>query len=217
MGDSPLANRAPRPVTGSAGGRFDPAPDVRALATRVEVTTNLDDGPDEDADPDRTFDREAGSATFWHAHHVPDLRWALRQAVAAALIETGTARDGVGYGLGVLLASDGEVARLNADWRGRDTPTNVLSWPGEALGPGDPAPAYLGDLAFAYATVEREADERGESVHDYLVVLAVHGIAHCLGHDHPDAREAARMERLEARILARLGLPDPYAGTEPED
>ena len=211
----------------SAGSTFDPDRDVRALAGRVAVSTNLDDGPDADPntqddpntkhDPNEAFDREADAAAFWHAHHVPDLRWAMRHAVAAALLETGTARDGIEYGLDVLLASDGEVAGLNGAWRGRPTPTNVLSWPGADLSPGDPAPAHLGDLAFAYGTVEREADARGVSLHDHLVTLAVHGIVHCLGYDHPGAVEAARMERVEVRILARLGLPDPYTGTEPED
>ena len=116
---------------------------------------------------------------------------------------------------GTMFGTDGEIAALNGDWRAKPTPTNVLSWPAESITPNDPPPPYWGDLAFAQGVVERETLERGETVERYLCVLAVHGLLHCLGYDHETDAEAEEMERLEALVLSRLGLPDPYADTEP--
>ena len=113
--------------------------------------------------------------------------------------------------VGVLLASDADIAELNARWRDRPSPTNVLSWPAAAIEAGDPPGAHWGELAFAEGVVERQAAARGWPARDYLTHLAVHGLAHCLGYDHETDREADLMEGAETRILARLGLPDPYA------
>ncbi len=113
----------------------------------------------------------------------------------------------------VLLCDDAVIAALNARWRGRDEPTNVLSFP--APPPSDPAaPVHLGDIAIAYETVIREAQEQGIPATWHLAHLAVHGFLHLLGYDHATDGEAERMEQLEREILASLGVPDPYAARD---
>lgn len=124
-----------------------------------------------------------------------------RGAAAAAL--AGAGRSG---GLSVLLAGDGRVAELNAAFRGRAGPTNVLSFPSPA-NPGD----WLGDVALALETCVREADLQGKPLAHHLQHLVAHGVLHLVGYDHETDDEAAEMEALEAEILAGLGVPDPYA------
>jgi probable rRNA maturation factor len=97
------------------------------------------------------------------------------------------------------------MRELNGRWRGRPEPTNVLSFP--ATGRTE----TLGDIAIAYQTTAREAEAEGKPFADHLAHLAVHGFLHLLGYDHQSDAEAAAMERLEAAILARLGIGDPYA------
>ncbi|WP_029057806.1 rRNA maturation RNase YbeY [Stappia stellulata] len=114
-----------------------------------------------------------------------------------------------GAELSVLLSDDARVRVLNREWRGKDTPTNVLSFPG---GDEDEPPygPLLGDLALARETVAREADEMGISFSDHLTHLVAHGFLHLFGYDHIDDRDAEEMESLERRILAELGMADPY-------
>lgn len=116
----------------------------------------------------------------------------------------------------LLFTSDAEVHTLNREWRERDKPTNVLSFPMlereelEGLAPDGP-PVMLGDIALAYETCAREADEKGVSLEAHATHLIVHGLLHLAGHDHVDSDEQAEaMEALETRILAKLGLADPY-------
>jgi probable rRNA maturation factor len=108
--------------------------------------------------------------------------------------------------LTILLSSDARLKELNGLFRGKNKPTNVLSFPAEQN-----AERYLGDIAIAYGMVKREADEGGKRFADHLVHLAVHGVLHLLGHDHEKPKEAARMEGLEREILAEFGIADPYA------
>jgi probable rRNA maturation factor len=117
----------------------------------------------------------------------------------------------------LLLTSDAEVHALNREWRGRDKPTNVLSFPmlsrAELLAiANDGRPALLGDVALAYETCAREATERDLSLADHAAHLTIHGLLHLAGHDHElsDA-DAAAMEALETKALARMGIADPYA------
>ncbi|MCB1490709.1 MAG: rRNA maturation RNase YbeY [Rhodobiaceae bacterium] len=114
----------------------------------------------------------------------------------------------------VVLTDDAAVQRLNADYRGKDSPTNVLSFPQDpgagAVPPGMPLP--LGDIVISRPTVVREADEQGLAFDDHLAHLAIHGFLHLLGYDHLTDEEAHRMEALETRLLAELGIADPYAG-----
>jgi len=117
----------------------------------------------------------------------------------------------------VLFTSDDEVHALNRDWRQRDKPTNVLSFPmlGRdellALTPDGP-PVLLGDVVLAHETCAREADERGIALADHAAHLIVHGLLHLAGLDHELSDEdAAAMEDLETKALARMGIADPYA------
>jgi probable rRNA maturation factor len=102
------------------------------------------------------------------------------------------------------------VRELNARDRGQDRPTNVLSFPAETEAlPGEPR--LLGDLALAFATCRREAEEQGKPLAAHLTHLVVHGTLHLLGHDHDADEEAEAMEARERSLLAALGWPDPYA------
>ncbi len=147
---------------------------------------------------------------------VADLAGLARRGIEAAAALA--ARDlPHGSEVSVLFCDDAAIRALNRDWRGLDKPTNVLSFPavGTAGPPG--APRLLGDIAVAYETTRREAKADGRPMAAHLSHLLVHGFLHLLDHDHEEDREAAAMEELETRILARLGLPDPYAGTEPAE
>jgi probable rRNA maturation factor len=106
----------------------------------------------------------------------------------------------------VLLASDAAVKRLNARYRGRNKPTNVLTF--EPAAPGGAA-----SIVLALGTVRREAREAGRSPADHLAHLVVHGGLHLKGHDHHAAGEARRMEMAEARILRRIGVANPWKRT----
>lgn len=117
--------------------------------------------------------------------------------------------------MSVVLADDALVQQLNRDYRGKDKPTNVLSFAlTEADEPelGEGAAVMLGDVILAYETVQREAAEQGKSAADHLVHLVVHGVLHLLGYDHMTDDEAEEMEALETQLLAGLGIADPYAG-----
>ena len=103
-----------------------------------------------------------------------------------------------------------EGRRLNAQWRGKDYATNVLSFPAEGL-PRALRPRPLGDLVLCAPVVADEARAQGKTLAAHWAHLVVHGVLHLLGHDHEHDAEAQRMERQERRILARLGFPDPYA------
>jgi probable rRNA maturation factor len=123
----------------------------------------------------------------------------------------------VGTELSLVLADDAAVRELNRVWRGKDRPTNVLSFPAQdPVTPGGvpPLPGVpwpLGDVVLAYETVAAEAAAQGKDFADHLRHLVVHGVLHLLGHDHEAETEAERMEALETVILARLGVADPYA------
>lgn len=155
----------------------------------------------------------------WDALGLPAL--ATRAAEAAL---AGLGLPTAGFSLVVMGCDDARIATLNADFRGKPKPTNVLSWPSEERaaeiygdtpdlpGAGDADdPVELGDIAIAYETCEREAAEQGKPMTDHVTHLLVHGLLHCLGYDHEDDADAALMEATEVRILASLGLSDPYS------
>jgi len=111
------------------------------------------------------------------------------------------------------IVDEAEARRFNRRYRKRDYATNVLSFPAE-LPPGLPdgvRSALLGDILICAPVVVREAAQRGIPADDHWAHLTVHGLLHLLGHDHDDETEAQQMEALETKILARLGIPDPYA------
>lgn len=132
-----------------------------------------------------------------------------RVAAQAALI--GAKADQDASELSIVLADDRLLRRLNRDFRGKDKPTNVLSFPAGGMnGAAVPSVPLLGDVVIAHGTTAQEAGAQGKSVADHLSHLVVHGVLHLLGYDHEKASDARRMERLETGILARLGIGDPY-------
>lgn len=132
---------------------------------------------------------------------------ALIDAAAAAVsrrVDTGVAHALVS----IALSSDEAVASLNSAFRRQDKPTNVLSFP---AGPGSPA-GLLGDIALAEETIIREAADQGTPLAHHVQHLVVHGLLHLLGYDHETPGEAEDMEALEIKILADLGIDNPYTG-----
>ncbi len=148
------------------------------------------------------------------------------RAARAALADLG--HDPAAYEISVLGCDDARIAVLNAEFRGKRTATNVLSWPAQDIAPATegatpPAPEpdpfagdvqELGDIAIAYDTCAREAGEAGKPLVDHATHLVVHAVLHLLGYDHIRDKDATLMEALEVRILGKLGLSDPYNRTE---
>lgn len=170
----------------------------------VDVTVSVED---------EAWERRAGSLA-------DRLAQAARAAWAAA--ERPAGLDGAEAEIGVVLADDALVHRLNRDYRGKDRPTNVLSFAllDDAEGEVEPvpgAPILLGDVILAHGTVAAEAETQGKALAEHATHLVVHGVLHLLGYDHETDEDADRMERLEARILDGLGIADPYLdGARPE-
>ncbi|OAN54594.1 rRNA maturation factor [Paramagnetospirillum marisnigri] len=138
--------------------------------------------------------------------------------LAATALEAVDLPDGV-VELSIVLADDEAVRALNKGWRGKDAPTNVLSF--AALDEEDAplvegAPLLLGDVILAFETCAAEASDQGKSLEDHFSHLVIHGVLHLLGFDHEDEEEAIEMEALESALLASLGIADPY-GDEEED
>jgi probable rRNA maturation factor len=139
-----------------------------------------------------------------------ELEAVTHEAIAAAMAETGAAAP-EGTELSVVFSDDTHIRELNAQWRGKDKPTNVLSFPAFPPKIGAPLPPLLGDIVLAAETVAREAALEGKPVRHHITHLLVHGFLHLLGYDHETSEEAEEMETVERRTLARLAIPDPYA------
>lgn len=195
------------------------------MPDRVEIALSIEDERWEAsvADVEILCERSARSALA--AAHAQDPDWLPEGPVE----------------MSVILADDDTVQELNKNYRGKDKPTNVLSfalyadggdeegededYEGEAqeddgpdngdvefLSPEAPVPVILGDVILAFETVEREAREQRKAFADHLAHLVTHGVLHLLGYDHIEDSEAEQMERLETQILSGLGIADPYAG-----
>jgi len=148
----------------------------------------------------------------------PEAEAVIHRAIAAAA-EIADADVGDAE-LAVMLTDDAGIRTLNSNWRGIDKPTNVLSFPAlQPTGAGGPddAPNMLGDIAIAFETTRKEADDEQKPFDHHLSHLAVHGFLHLIGYDHEKDDEAEAMEALETEILAQLGIPDPYADRERMD
>lgn len=160
---------------------------------------------------------------------IEDGRWAgiglgglAERGARAALGALGL--DPEGFSIGLVGCDDARIAQLNGAFRGKPRATNVLSWPAEERGasaegavPERPeprtgaAPEELGDIAIAWETCAAEAEAAGKPVQDHVTHLIVHATLHLLGYDHIRDGDATLMEGLETRVLAGLGLPDPYS------
>ncbi len=157
----------------------------------------------------------------WRTIALADLATAATDAV---LSHVGLEADDVE--VSVLACDDKRISVLNAEFRGKPVPTNVLSWPSVDLSPqkaGDmprrPVPdpdgtCSLGDIALAWDTCAREAEAASKTMTTHVTHLVVHGVLHLLGFDHITEPDAARMEALEVEILGKLGLDDPYRETD---
>jgi len=159
---------------------------------------------------------------------IEDPRWAamgLGELAPRAFAEAlaGLGHDPARFAVSLLACDDARIRALNADFRGKDAPTNVLSWPAEerasaepGLPPALPEPApdgpplELGDIAIAFDTCAREAAAAGISMQDHAAHLLIHALLHLLGYDHQCDADATLMEGIEARTLARMGISDPY-------
>ena len=143
--------------------------------------------------------------------------WAPPRADIAAWASTALGRKAAGRELGVRVVGPTESRRLNARYRGRDKPTNVLSFPAVELplGPSKAPEATpmirpLGDLVICPVVLRAEAREQHKSLRAHWAHLVVHGALHLVGYDHEDPADASRMERREVSVLRRLGFPNPY-------
>lgn len=163
---------------------------------------------------------------------IADARWAemglealVAGAGAATLTYLGYAP--TGFEISVLACDDARIRELNAQFRSKDSATNVLSWPSWDLSaetPGDfpeppeegtaDDPEALGDMALAYETCHQEALAQNKSARDHVTHLIVHSVLHLLGYDHETDEDAALMEKTEICVLAQLGLADPYASDD---
>ncbi|MCU0801866.1 MAG: rRNA maturation RNase YbeY [Rhodobacteraceae bacterium] len=152
----------------------------------------------------------------WQAFGLEPVAEAAGRAALAAL---GMAPDH--FAIALMACDDARIATLNADFRGKPQPTNVLSWPSEErfVGGGDipvmpegdaDEPEELGDIAIAWETCAREAADQGKAMADHVTHLVVHAVLHLLGYDHIDDADADLMEATEVRILATRGIADPY-------
>lgn len=137
---------------------------------------------------------------------IPDCEALVQKAASALAAYPGVlTKNG---SVAVALSTDVAIAKLNASFRGKDKPTNVLSFP---AGPTAPA-GELGDIVLALETITREAVDLDIPLEHHLQHLVVHGMLHLLGHEHETATDAEVMETLEIRILAKLGVHNPYTG-----
>ncbi len=135
------------------------------------------------------------------------LRALARRAVDAACAQL---KLDVGSELSMLFTGDAQIRKLNVAWRGKDTPTNVLSFPASPMVAGDAPGPVLGDIVLAYETVVREAGAEGKPFEDHLAHLVIHGLLHLIGYDHESDDQAEVMEALERKILHDLAIADPY-------
>lgn len=165
----------------------------------------------------------------WQAIGIDDLAETVARAVMA---DHGLPEEG--FEISLLACDDRRISALNEDFRGKPVPTNVLSWPSEERGaqqngarpaaprPGpEGMPSELGDIAIAFETCEREAAAQGKEMQHHVTHLLVHGMLHLLGYDHIRDLDGDLMEATEVRILAKLGVNDPYEwtgeGTAPDE
>lgn len=132
--------------------------------------------------------------------------WEGKQDFLANVLSTAAVEENKRGAISLLLGDDAIMSQLNKDFRGKQGPTNVLSFAGPRVEPG-----FLGDIALAAETIVEEAQFQGKSFDNHAAHLAVHGFLHLLGYDHQNEADAQRMEARERAILSAMGIEDPYA------
>jgi probable rRNA maturation factor len=142
--------------------------------------------------------------------HEQDARWQglfphPEQSISA-LVQSILTQEGACGELSVVLSADAHMQHLNAQFRGQNKPTNVLSFPAEDDG-------MLGDIVLSYDTLSREAAQQNKTLHDHALHLLVHGVLHLLGYDHEEEAQAAAMEAREVALLSQYGISNPYETT----
>jgi probable rRNA maturation factor len=183
--------------TGTASGPLDPDPPERRLET-LALDVVIDD-------------TDAILTSAWRA--LGDTEQAI-DACCRALVAHNLPQLARPAEAAVALSTDAEVQVLNRTYRGKDSPTNVLSFPAAPMPGGttaNDAARPLGDIILALETLRTEAAEQGIPPLHHLQHLVIHGVLHLLGYDHETDAEAKAMEAIETAVLARLGIPDPYA------
>jgi probable rRNA maturation factor len=173
--------------------------------------SSVEPAPTEPEPPEQLSVAILDEAGDWSAFSAHDR--AIRDA-AAALASHPRCQRARGTEACIVLADDALVQSLNRSFRGKDAPTNVLSFPFHGGPPGATRSRHVGDVVLAAETILNEASEQGVAPVQHLQHLVVHGLLHLLGFDHDTAAQAEAMERLEIQILATLGVPDPYAAAE---
>lgn len=128
------------------------------------------------------------------------------EQVCLRALNAGAEAGGLSGQVSVLLTDDAEIQTLNRDWRGKDKPTDVLSFEADEMDK-----PFLGDIAVSIGVSSRDATARGIELAQHLSHLLIHGLLHLAGHDHIEDTDAAKMEALEVQALASLGWPDPYS------
>ena len=146
------------------------------------------------------------NADGWQSEH--SLRMLVDRVLEATL--HALEFDDVDSELSLVFTDDANIRTINAKWRHIDKATKVLSFPAFSIQPGQRPGPILGDIVIARETVQREAQEENKSFDDHLSHLIVHGLLHLTGYDHQNDEEAEQMESLERKILASLGISNPY-------
>jgi len=181
----------------------------------------VSDGPSSNGPIDLIIEEPAWTDALPGIEALPGIQvaadTAARLALEAADLEPGH------WTISLLACDDTRIAGLNRKFRGKSTPTNVLSWPAFDLAPKHPGahpapppqgisgpPQHLGDVAIALQTTRREAEDNATPLKDHVIHLILHGCLHLLGFDHETDEDAETMERIETRALARIGVNDPY-------
>jgi probable rRNA maturation factor len=204
------------------------------LPILVELPTNASDTPEDDTEQTwwhegQLYSQDGQALTITIESVAPELwqeiwptpRGNVLSALAAILAESSLSNrvkpHPLGYNVSICLSDDAQVQALNMAWRGKNHPTNVLSFAlqegGNPPAPDD-EPLALGDIILAAQTIMREATSQGKDFADHASHLLIHGYLHLTGHDHQDPASAAEMEALEIRALARLAIANPYEDGE---
>ena len=143
---------------------------------------------------------------LWKSAPIPQH---LLEMSAEKALELGCDDFDLPFEINLLLCDDARMQTLNKSWREQDKPTNVLSFPAAFTSPDEKD--FLGDIALAYETIKREAQQDNKTFQDHVAHLVAHGVLHLLGFDHMTDEEAEEMEELERQILAQMGISDPYS------